>query len=53
MGSTDVSGAFIVLANSATNSVVEAAENFKATYLAAKTFGKIETENAKVKLVSL
>lgn len=43
--------AFVIMADNATNSIVEAAEKLKAKAVAAKTFGRINDSN--VKLISL
>ncbi len=43
--------AFVLMTNTATNSLIAAAENINANYVAAKTFGKID--NTSVELVSL
>ena len=46
-----VEKAYILLTSNASSSVIMAAENFGAKYVAAKTFGKVE--DAKVELISL
>ena len=48
-----IDGAFVLVANTATGNVVSSAENLGASYVAAKNFGKIDSESGNVELVSL